>query len=80
MLIKAADDIEPQIDALKALLRRSDLAPGIRSKIEQEIRTVRAGAQGERDAAHELEFRGGKSNNRATIHGLRLEIATYPTR
>jgi hypothetical protein len=74
MLIKAADDIEPQIDALEALLRRTDLAPRTRSKIELEVRTMRAGAQGERDAAYELEFHCAKNKNQATIHGLRLEI------
>jgi hypothetical protein len=73
MQIKAADDVQPDIDALQALLHRPDLASETRACIEQEIRTMRAGAEGEHDAAYEIEFHCAKSRNQATIHGLRLE-------
>ena len=74
MLIKAADDKQPTIDALEALLARPDVDAPTRRRIEQEIRAVRAGAAGERDAAYEIEFHYGANPNRMTIHDLRLEV------
>lgn len=73
MQIKAADDKEPQIDTLRALLERSDVDARTRQWIEQEIRTTSAGWKGERDAAYEIEFTFGESPNFATLHDLRLE-------
>ena len=43
-------------------------------RIEQEIRRIRAGAAGERDAAYEIEFHSADNVNRVTIHDLRLEV------
>ena len=74
MQIKAADDIRPDIDALRALLHRPDVGARAWNDIELEIRTMEAGAEGERDAAYEIEFYSGRTRNHATIHGLRLEI------
>ena len=74
MLIKAADDKQPQIDALEALLARRDVNTATRRRIEQEIRTIRAGVAGERDAAYAIEFHYGRTRNRATIHDLRIEL------
>jgi hypothetical protein len=56
MLIKAADDKQPAIDALTALTSRSGLNPSVRRHIEAELRRVQAGARGEREAAYEIEF------------------------
>jgi Nuclease-related domain len=72
--IKAADDKQPQLDALAALLDRPDVDAATRRRIEQEIRQVRAGAAGERDAAYQIEFHSGAHAGRATIHDLRLEV------
>ena len=74
MQIKAADDKQPQIDALEALLTRPDVTPPTRSRIEREIRTIRAGVSGERDAAYAIEFHYGRTKNRVTIHDLRIEL------
>jgi hypothetical protein len=73
MQIKAADDKQSQIDALNALLARSDLPAGTRGKIEQEIRSILSGAKGEKDAAYEIEFHAGDNPHVMTIHDLRLE-------
>ena len=73
MEVKAADDKQPQIDALTALLGRPDVSPQTRKRIEQEIWAVRAGAKGEREAAYEIEFHYRNSPNIVTIHDLRLE-------
>ena len=44
------------LDALAALLERQDLDPQTRRRIEQEIRQIRAGVVGEREAAYQIEF------------------------
>ena len=74
MLIKSADDKQPEIEALTALLERKDVDPATRQRIETEIRRVRAGVTGERDAAYEIEFHLGPRPNWMTIHDLRLEV------
>jgi hypothetical protein len=73
MLIKAATDKQPQVDALEALLQRPDVDAQTRSRIDQEIRMIRAGVSGERDAAYEIEFHLGNNLNQMTIHDLRIE-------
>jgi len=74
MLIKSADDKQPQIDALNALGARPDVDSATGRKVDAEIRQTRAGVAGERDAAYEIEFDSGPSRNRMTIHDLRLEV------
>lgn len=74
MQIKAADDKQPQIDALTALLARPDVDAATRGQIDSEIRRMRAGAAGEREAAYEIEFDLGANPNHMTIHDLRLEV------
>jgi hypothetical protein len=74
MLIKAADDKQPEVDALEALLRRPDADAQMRRRIEHEIRSIRAGVSGERDAAYEIEFHLGGNPNQMTIHDLRIEL------
>lgn len=72
--IKAADDKQPLITELTALADRLDIDGTTRRQIETEIRKVRAGAAGERDAAYEIEFHFGAESSRVTIHDLRLEV------
>jgi Nuclease-related domain len=72
--IKAADDKQPDLQALAALLERPDVDTKARRQIETEIRRIRAGAAGERDAAYQIEFHSGAHAGRATIHDLRLEV------
>ena len=74
MLIKSADDKQPQLDALAALLDRPDLAAETRRRIDQEVRSVRAGIAGERDAAYQIDFDFGPTPNWMVIHDLRLEV------
>ena len=73
MEIKVADDKQSQIDALTSLLGRPDAPPPTRKRIEQEIRNIRAGTKGERDAAYEIDFHYRHSRNFVTIHDLRIE-------
>ncbi len=74
MQLKSADDRQPDLDVLTALLARPDADAATHRRIEQEIRQIRAGAAGEREAAHEIEFHLAHNRNRMTIHDLRLEI------
>jgi hypothetical protein len=73
MQVKGADDRTADLSVLNSLLAAPGISSAARQRIEQEIRSVRAGAVGERDAAYEIEFYFGKSTNYATIHDLRLE-------
>ncbi len=73
MLIKSSDDKQPDLDVLRELLNRRAPDQATRGRIEREIRAIRAGAKGERDAAYEIEFQYGASQNVATMHDLRLE-------
>lgn len=77
MQLKTADDREPDIEALEQLLERSGLESVTRRRIEQEIGYIRAGAAGEREAAHEIEFHFGATPNVVTIHDLRIEHDGY---
>jgi hypothetical protein len=72
--IKAADDKQPDIDALERLLARVGLSGSTRRDIEYEIRSIRAGIKGERDAAYQIELYFGRSDNWMTIHDLRFEV------
>jgi hypothetical protein len=74
MIIKDADDKQPQIAALQALKARSDCNATARQKIEKEIRTIQAGARGEKEAAYEFMVHYGESRNWAVIHDLRIEF------
>lgn len=74
MQVKAADDKQPQLDALTALAARPGLDPETRRRIEREIQNMRAGERAERDAANEIGFHYGTSGNFVTVHDLRLEV------
>ena len=74
MQVKAAEDRQPDILALERILDRPDLPAATRKRIEAEIRNIRSGEKGERDAAYEIEFWFGRSPNWASIHDLRIEV------
>lgn len=74
MLIKAADDRSNDINTLQSLRDDPRLKPDARTRIEQEIRNIRAGAKGESEAAYEMEFYLKASRKWAVIHDLRLEF------
>ena len=74
MLIKPADDLSPDVAALRALRDRAELDPGTRARADADLRKVQAGIKGERAAAYEIEFLLGANKNRATIHDLRIEV------
>jgi hypothetical protein len=73
MQIKAADDKTPDLDALRALLGRSDVNDEQRQRIDREVRNIQSGLRGEQDAAYEIEFHYGQSRNWMSIRDLRVE-------
>lgn len=73
MQIKAADDNGGVLAALADLVARTDLSPAQRDRIEQEVRNVKSGRKGEREAAYEIESYCHDSPNVMTIHDLRIE-------
>jgi hypothetical protein len=74
MIVKHADDKTPHIEALEALLKRRNLDATQKRNIERDIRFMRAGMRGEKEAAYEINFYyGEKSENWCVIHDLRIE-------
>jgi nuclease-like protein len=72
MRIKSADDRQPQINALTALLSRPDVSGQTRQRIEQEVRRIEAGQRGEAQAAYLIDFYYARDPNVMTIHDLRI--------
>lgn len=72
MLLKTADNKDYQIKELEGLLAA---ATGDRkSRIEQDLRIVRAGIKGEQEAAYLIDFDFKNLDFYAVIHDLRLEV------
>jgi|MTBAKMStandDraft_1061839.scaffolds.fasta_scaffold03189_4 hypothetical protein len=66
------DSKQEEIEQLSSLLK-GDIAPNQRFLIERELKAVKNGAHGEKDAAYYIDFYYGKSKNWAIIHDLRIE-------
>lgn len=73
MIIKPADDLQPQLDALRGLLTHPSADATKRKRIEQEIRNILAGQRGEAEVAYEMQVRYGDSPNWMVLHDLRVE-------
>ena len=71
MILKSADDKSAQIAALESLIAT---AGPLKSRIEQELRNLRAGIKAERDAAYLIDFDLKDSTKTAVIHDLRIEV------
>lgn len=71
MILKSADDKSAQIAALENLLAT---AGPLKSRIEQELRNLRAGIKAESDAAYLIDFDLKDSTKTAVIHDLRIEV------
>ncbi len=73
MLIKSADDKSRRIALLESLLGSPQLNPEQKAWVQREVKNVRYGMQGERDAAHYIDSHFAGAPNHAVIHDLRLE-------
>ncbi len=73
MIIKPADDKQPQKSVLQNLLNHPAADATTRKRIEQELRNIQAGIRGEDEAAYEMKVHYGDSVNWMIIHDLRIE-------
>src|SRR5664279_3134636 len=73
MIIKPFRDRSTDIEALAALAARRDCLSRARNDIETELRKIRAGQKGEKDAAYAIDFFLAQKDEWAVIHDLRLE-------
>lgn len=77
MLIKNADDHSAELQALASLAARRDIPASSQRRADEELRKLRAGVEGERQAAYEIERTFGRLSQYGTIHDLRFEIDGY---
>ncbi len=73
MLIKEKDPLDNAIQQLETIISREDVPQTIRAKAEQELRKLRAGERGEKEAAYYIDFHYKDSPNWAIIHDLRIK-------
>ena len=73
MIIKTADDKQPQIEALQNLLNHPNADTGTKKRIEQDIRNIHAGVRGEEEASYEMKVHYGESKNWMVLNDLRIE-------
>lgn len=74
MLLKSADDKEQQITILNNLLNHPKIPSDKKNLIERELRNLKTGIATEKEAAYEIDFYFGQSENRIVLHDLRFEI------
>ena len=73
MILKHKDGLAPQAAELERLLALPDLSESQRDDLLQELKALRAGAKGEKDAAYHIDFGWKDGKNSAVIHDLRIE-------
>lgn len=73
MIIKAAESRDADIEALNALMALPHIDNATKNKIDREIRNIRSGIAGEKEAAYNINFHYENSKNWMVIHDLRLQ-------
>ncbi len=73
MLLKVKDSKEEDLIALQRLLSLKGISHKQRFFMEREIRNIKKGDKGEKDAAYYIDFYYANSKNWVVIHDLRLE-------
>ena len=73
MIIKSKDETRAAVATLEELLAVRTISTRQREAVEEELHNLRCGAQGEREAAYQIDFQLKDSKNWAVIHDLRLE-------
>jgi hypothetical protein len=74
MIIKSMDSKQEELEELSSFLKE-ELTPSQRFFIEGELRRMKSGLYGEKDAAYYLDYDFGDSKNWAVIHDMRIEHA-----
>ena len=75
MLVKTTENRDVDIQTLEGLLGHPQANSETRKRIEHELRCIRSGIKGEKEAAYELDFYYGDSPNWAILHDIRFEHA-----
>lgn len=73
MIIKAAESRDTDIETLNALMALPHVDHATKNKIDREIRKIRSGIVGEKEAAYNINFHYEHSKNWMVIHDLRLQ-------
>jgi hypothetical protein len=73
MLIKTKDSSEKAIQELEAIRQLPNLPVETRTNVEKELKTLRAGERGEKDAAYYIDLYYREHQNWAVLHDLRIE-------
>jgi hypothetical protein len=73
MLIKSKDPSDKAIQELETIRQIPNLAEDTHAKIEKELKTLKAGNKGEKDAAYYIDLYYRNNQNWAVIHDLRIE-------
>lgn len=73
MIIKSADEKQPQKTILESLLNHPNADAVTKKRIDQVLRNIQAGIKGEEEAAYEMKLHYGDSENWMIIHDLRIE-------
>lgn len=74
MIIKPLENENTDIEILTQLLSHPDASGQTQKDISLQIKKIKAGIKGEKEAAYELDFYFGKLKNWAVIHNLRLDF------
>lgn len=74
MIIKDADSRQKDIDTLETLLDHPQAGLDTKKLITQEIKNIRSGVKGEKEAAYEMRMRFKDNRNWFVIHDLRIEV------
>ena len=73
MLLKEKDPSDQAIQELEAIARQPSLPKDTLTKVEKELKTLKAGNRGEWDSAYHINFYYREKPNWAVIHDLRIE-------
>ena len=74
MPLKAADDKSKRVKLLEELQRSSSLDAFQRNWLQRELRNLKTGIQGEREAAYYIDHYFDKGENHVVLHDLRFVI------
>lgn len=74
MIIKEADSRRDDLDTLEMLFRHPLASHETKKIIDREIRNIRSGIKGEKEAAYEMSVRFKDNKNWFVIHDLRIEV------
>ena len=73
MIIKSADDKQPDLEVLNNLLNHPEADAATKKRITQQIRNIQAGIRGENEVSYEIKVHYGQSKNWMLINDLRIE-------